>query len=176
MHPSDWDRFIGMLHPQAGEKILDIGAGNGEKAAKVIGASGGAELFAVDPNGKKIADAKRAHPEIKSSVAGAEKLPFDDSYFDKAYSTMAFHHFADIDLSLTEIARVLKHGGSYILLEVEPGSPLGRAFRFFGRLMGEHMTVMTRAKCVERLGAAKGLKVTESESLGSKYLIRPSRP
>ena len=122
--PSDWDGFVGMLRPRAGEKILDVGAGNGEKAAKVLEVSGGAEIYAVDPSEKKIAEAKRTHPEVKSSVAGAEKLPFDDSYFDKAYSTMALHHFADLDLSLTEVARVLKHGGSYVILEVEPGSPL----------------------------------------------------
>jgi len=168
---SDWEKFVALLEPKGGERILDVGAGRGDKAAKLLQDFPGVEVYAVDPNEKRVADAKRDHPTVRSSVAGAERLPFGDSYFDKAYSTMALHHFTDLDQALSEIERVLKQGGSYVVLEVEPRSLAGRLFRFFGRLLGESMTIMTQSQLLARLGTAKGLEVVTSTSLGAKYLV-----
>ena len=81
---SDWDAFLSALSPGQGEKILDIGAGDCSKAARVLEASKGAEVYAVDPNEKRIAAAGREHPQVRSSVAGAESLPFPDTHFHKA--------------------------------------------------------------------------------------------
>lgn len=170
--PSDWDRFIGTLEPRSGEKILDIGAGRGTVANRVLGASEGAEVYAVEPGEKKVASMKREFPAIKSSVAGAEHLPYPDSYFDRAYTTMALHHFSDLDLALREVARVLKPGGSFVILEVEPGSGLGRMFRFFGRLMGERMNIMTEEQLLAKLGTSEGLRLDNSSRAGSRYLVR----
>ena len=172
---SDWDAFLSALSPGQGEKILDIGAGDCSKAARVLEASKGAEVYAVDPNEKRIAAAGREHPQVRSSVAGAESLPFPDSHFDKAYSTMALHHFADMDKAFGEVARVLKPGGQYVILEVDPHSMLGRLFRFFGRLMGEKMQVMTMEQLLARLRQAPGLNVASSRGLGSTYLVKLTR-
>lgn len=164
-----------MLAPSSGEKILDIGAGKGQMADRVMKASQGAEVYAVEPSEKRVASMKQRLPAIKSSVASAESLPFPDGHFDKAYTTMALHHFSDLDTALRQVVRVLKSGGSFVILEVEPGSALGMVFRFFGRLIGEHMNIMTEEQLSARLGAAEGLKVVRSERLGSRYLIQLSR-
>ena len=161
-----------MLDPKSGDRIVDIGAGKGEKAARILQAFPGTEVFAVDPNERRVAEAKRDYPGVRSAVARAEKLPFDDAFFDKAYSTMALHHFSDLDRALGEVSRVVKPGGSYVIMEVEPGSPLGRLFRFFGRLMGEKMQIMTEEQLLARLGHAAGFRVAGSVSFGSKYLIQ----
>jgi len=171
----DWEKFIAMLDPQSGDRILDVGAGKGDKAARILQTFPGTEVFAVDPNERRISEAKRDHPDVRSTVAGAEKLPFDDASFDKAYSTMALHHFSDLDKALAEVSRVVRTGGSYVILEVEPGSPLGRLFRFLGRLMGEKMQMMTEEELLSRLERAAGFHVTRSVSLGSRYLIQLSR-
>jgi len=164
-----------MLDPKSGDRILDIGAGKGEKASRILQAFPGTEVFAVDPNERRITEAKRDHPAVRSMVAGAEKLPFDEASFDKAYSTMALHHFSDLDRALGEVSRVVRSGGSYVILEVEPGSPLGRLFRFFGRLMGEKVHIMTEKQLLSRLGNAEGFRVARSVSLGSRYLIQLAR-
>jgi ubiquinone/menaquinone biosynthesis C-methylase UbiE len=170
------EQFLQMLAPAAGEKILDIGAGKGMVADRVLKASkGGAEVYAVEPNGKRVASMKRDFPAIKSSVAGAESLPFPDSYFDKVYTTMALHHFSDLDRALREIVRVLKQGGSLVILEIEPNSGVGRFFRFFGRVTGEHMGLMTEDQLVARVGSADGLTAAGSASQGSRYLVRATR-
>jgi len=164
-----------MLDPKSGDKILDIGAGKGEKAARLLQAFPTTEVYSVDPNAKRIAESKRDYPSVRSFVANAESLPFDDAYFDRAYSTMALHHFADLDQALGEICRILKNGGSYVILEVEPRSLAGRLFRFFGRFMGEHMNIMTLSQCLTRLKSAKELEVVASTNLGSKYMVHLRR-
>jgi len=164
-----------MLAPGPGEKILDIGAGDCSKSAKVLEASPGTEVYAVDPNERRIATARRQRPQVKSSVAGAESLPFPDSHFDKAYSTMALHHFTDMDRALDEVARVLRPGGLYVILEVEPRSTHGRLFRFFGRLMGERMRIMSQDQLLATLKRVAELRVTDSAALGSAYLVRLAR-
>lgn len=172
---SEWELLFAALSPSSGEKILDVGAGKGTVAGRVLVASKGAEVHAVDPNQRSIASLKREFPSIKSSVARAEKLPYPDSYFDKVYTTMALHHFADFDRALREIARVLKSGGSFIALEVDPHSGKGRLFRFSGRLMGEHMTMMTEEQLAAKLGALGTFKVVRSVKQGSGYLIQLTR-
>jgi len=166
--------FMQMLAPAGGERILDIGAGRGKVAAQVMKSSGG-EIYAVEPNGKRLESMKKEFPAIKSSLAGAESLPFADSYFDKAYATMALHHFSDLDRALREVARVLKPGGSFIVLEVEPDSRLGSLFRIFGRVIGERMGMLTREQLQGRLESVGGFRVVRSEGRGSRYLIQASR-
>jgi len=173
-HSSNWELFLEYLAPAGGEKILDLGAGYGSNADKVLKASG-AEVYAVDPDDKRVASMKAHFPSVKGSVAGAESLPFPDSYFDKVYCTMALHHFNDLDQGRAEIIRVLKQGGSFVVLEVEPSSMTGRLFRLFGKLMGEKTNMMSQAQLLARLGSVNGIKVTNSVKLGGKYLIRLAR-
>lgn len=117
---------------------------------------------------------KRAFPALRSSVARAESLPFADSHFDKVYSTMALHHFSDLDGALREFARVLRPGGSFVVLEVEPGSRLGSLFRLFGRITGEHMGMLTREQLQLRLESS-GFRVMGSRERGSRYLLHAMR-
>jgi SAM-dependent methyltransferase len=163
------DLFMELLSPSTGERILDVGAGKGQVADRVVETSMGAELYAIDPNPRKVEHMKRAFPSIRSSTAMAESLPFPDSYFDKVYTTMALHHFDDVDRTLAEVARVLKQGGSFLILEVKPGSGVGAIFRLFGRLMGEHMNIMTR----ERLLHPRKGEGTEGRQLGRPWLEVP---
>ena len=172
---SDWEVFLGILAPAAGERILDLGAGSGGNAALVLEASGGAEVYAIDPDEKRVAEATRDHPMVKSSVAGAESIPFPDLFFDKAYSTMALHHFADLDRALAEVVRVLKRGGLFVVLEVEPHSWMGRVFRFFGRLTGEKMQMMSEAQLLSRMNSQGDFRSSSSLRLRGRYLIRASR-
>jgi ubiquinone/menaquinone biosynthesis C-methylase UbiE len=171
----DWDTFIGLLSPGPRERILDVGAGKGAVAAGVYKASNGAEVYAVDPNEKQVTRMKKAFPEVRTSVAGAEKLPFADSDFDKAYTTMALHHFTDLDRALGEIARVLKHGGTFVVLEVEPHSMLGRMFRFFESLVGEHVNIISEGQLLSKLSAQGGFGEPRSVRLGARYLIQLKR-
>jgi len=170
-----WDLFFDVLAPAAGEKILDVGAGKGSVANRVLQRSKGAEVYAVDPNEKRVASIRRDYPALKSSLAAAEGLPFPDSFFDKAYTTMALHHYSDLGMALKELRRVLKSGGRFVVVDVDPESAEGRVFRFFGRLTGEHMNLMSQDQLVSRLKAEEGFRVDSSARLKSRYIVQAVR-
>jgi len=121
--------FFEMLAPASGEKILDVGAGRGIVANKVR-TKGGSEVYAADHDPGRIAKMQAMFPSLKGYVAETESLPFEDSFFDKVYSTMAFHHFADPRKPLREFARVLKPGGALLIVEIKRSSGQGRFLRF----------------------------------------------
>lgn len=170
-----WDEFIAMLSPSPGMKILDLGAGEGEVASRVLQAAQGADLYAVDPDEKRVSTMKRDSPEVKAFVAEAEGLSFPDSNFDSVYTTMALHHYSDFDKAIGEIARVLKSGGAFVVLEMEPRSGLGRMFRFFGKITGEHMNMLSEEQLETRLNASGIFRVKRSVALGSRYIVLATR-
>jgi ubiquinone/menaquinone biosynthesis C-methylase UbiE len=170
-----WDLFFRTLAPVSGERILDVGAGKGHIANWVLQQSKGAEVYAVDPNEKRVAAMRRDYPALKSSVAAAESLPFADSFFDRAYTTMALHHYSDLGKALKEVGRVLKHGGCFVVVEVDPDSTQGRVFKFFGRLTGEHMSLISEDQLMSKLGAKDGFKVGSSARLKSRYIVQALR-
>jgi ubiquinone/menaquinone biosynthesis C-methylase UbiE len=60
-------------------------------------------------------------PNIHFDAAIAEKLPYEDGSFDAAVSTFFFHHihFELKKTVLAETARVLKPGGTFIIVDVD---------------------------------------------------------
>jgi len=172
---SDWDQFIGLLSPTPGERILDVGAGRGTVAGRIINERIMTSIYAVDPDEERVARMRRDFPKVNASVAAAERLPFPDAHFDKVYTTMALHHYADLDVALSEIGRVLKQGGAFVVLEVDPRSAKGMLFRFFGRLTGEHMNMMTEEELNARLGPSALFKKVRSIRQGSGYLVQLTR-
>ena len=99
-----------------GEKILDVGCGNGRFfefcKEKNLDYSG------IDSSEKLIKIAKNSYPEAKFQVADALSLPFPSNYFDKVYSIAVLHHIPSNELRLKFLEgakRVLKPGGLLIL-------------------------------------------------------------
>jgi ubiquinone/menaquinone biosynthesis C-methylase UbiE len=168
--------FLDMLSPSPGERILDVGGGKGAVAGFVLEASGGAEVFAIDTDRKRVAAMKVAEPEVGAFVAGAESIPFADSSFDRAYSTMAVHHFTDLERGIRELARVLRSGGRLVVLDVDPSSGMGRLFRFLeGVVMRRRMNFMGAGEMALRLKDAGGFQVMEVRGRKAWYLIRCTR-
>ena len=168
---SDREVFLKLLSAGPDERVLDVGAGKGVVARRVK-ASGAGEVHALDPNQKNVAAMQRDSPEVKACVAGAERIPYPDSFFNKVYTTMALHHFSDLDRALAEIARVLKPGGSLLILDVDPNRGRGRVMLFIeNSLFRRHLTFMQRDQLVERLKATQTFDVSESRVGGSGYFV-----
>jgi ubiquinone/menaquinone biosynthesis C-methylase UbiE len=102
-------------------KILDIGTGNGFVA--LILAEMGHEITAVDISSKMLNKAMdnslKSNLPINFHCADAEKLPFLDEYFDVVISRYLLWTILNPFNTLMEWKRVLKKGGSVIIMENE---------------------------------------------------------
>ncbi len=96
--------------------ILDVGCGTGRllRAARQVWP--GARLVGVDPSEGMVRAGSALTPG-ELIVAGAEDIPLPDRSIDLAFSTIAFHHWSDPERGLREVARVLRPGGGFVLID-----------------------------------------------------------
>jgi len=102
------------------QAVLDVGCGTGQLLRRLDRRFPYAELVGVDPalGMVKQAQASRADHHIGFVNGSVEKLPFPDAHFDLVLTTLSFHHWADQQLGLHEIRRVLRGGGLFVLTDI----------------------------------------------------------
>ncbi|MGD0729754.1 MAG: methyltransferase domain-containing protein [Terracidiphilus sp.] len=98
------------LAAQPGERILDLGCGDGQLTQRI--AAAGASVAGVDASPEMVA-AARLHG-IAASEGSAEQLPYPDAAFDAVFSNAALHWVRDQDAMMAEVRRVLKPGGRFV--------------------------------------------------------------
>jgi len=101
-------------------RILDVGCGTGALLRLLCERLPQADLTGVDasPEMIRMAAASNPAPERLRFVQGtAEELPFPDSQFDLVLSTISFHHWADQQRGLREVARALAPGAPFVLAD-----------------------------------------------------------
>ena len=101
------------LGVQAGERVLDVGAGAGRHAFEAMRL--GASVVAVDLDDASLKDAKALMDELPGdggvSLANALELPFPDESFDRIIAAEVMEHIGDDRGALRELVRVLRPGG-----------------------------------------------------------------
>jgi ubiquinone/menaquinone biosynthesis C-methylase UbiE len=99
--------------------VLEIGFGTGLNLPHYPGHI--QKLTAVDPNPGMLRRAQKRLQEsatkVDHQVQSNERLPFPDSRFDCAVSTLTVCSIRDVGQALAEIFRVLKSGGKFLFLE-----------------------------------------------------------
>jgi ubiquinone/menaquinone biosynthesis C-methylase UbiE len=114
--------------PEPGS-VLDVGCGTGKLLRRAHTSWPQAQLIGVDPAEGMIEMAKRLTPNATFFPGMAEALPLEDASVDLVLSTASFHHWQDQAAGLREIARVLRPGGSFILVDVSFPDWWVRVFR-----------------------------------------------
>jgi len=94
-------------------RVLELGAGTGKLTEPLVAL--GHDVIATEPSDRMAAFIPARAPRAHVMLARAEQLPLADQSVDIVVSAQAFHWF-DHDTALTEIARVLKPGGSLALV------------------------------------------------------------
>jgi ubiquinone/menaquinone biosynthesis C-methylase UbiE len=130
--------------------ILDVGCGTGRLLRKAKEQWPDVQVFGVDPAEAMITQATRLLPSGKFYVAMAESLPLPDQSVDLAFSTMSYHHWANQDRAVKEIARVLRPNGRFLLADIV--MPRGLSFIF-------RHTKMNNRKRIRETFEAAGLTV-----------------
>src|SRR5436190_10801514 len=121
---------LGEWNPQL--KALDIAAGGGHTALAIAPLV--AQVTVTDLTPLMLEKARefilaQGVTNAVFQVADAEQLPFADGTFDRVTCRIAAHHFPNVAQFVREVARVLKPGGIFLLIDcMAPSDPELDAF------------------------------------------------
>lgn len=101
---------IEWLSPQSGERILDLGCGDGHLTGQI--AAVGALVTGIDASPEMVAAAGARG--VKADLGGAESLPYPSRAFDAVFSNAVLHWVRDQDAMMAEVHRVLCPGGRFV--------------------------------------------------------------
>lgn len=112
-----------------GSRLLEVGAGTGANFALYPDH----DLAVASEFAAGMIDlAASRSGTIRLVQASVESLPFPSDSFDAAFATLVFCSVGDPALGLAELRRVVRPGGTIVLLEhVRPSGVLGYAFDAF---------------------------------------------
>lgn len=95
-------------------RVLEVGCGTGEFAARVVSALPDAEVIAIDQSERLVE--VTASRGVSVRQADVQDLPFPDDSFDAVAALWMLYHVPDLHRGLAEIARVLRPGGTFVAI------------------------------------------------------------
>ncbi len=152
LEPSDFVLRRGFLlaHVAEGERVLDLGCGEGRFAVELVRA--GAHVIAADVAEEPLRRARACHPGLDLRAIDVEgSWGLEDASFDVVWAGEVIEHVTDTAAWLSEVRRVLRSGGRLLLSTPAHGrltlmrtalsrrafaahfDPLGDHLRFYSR-------------------------------------------
>lgn len=146
-----------------GMVLCDIGAGTGVFSFPAAEISK-AEIYALDVSDDmiKILEARKLERKVKNLKVKKVKdeiLPLEDESCDLTIMITVLHHIENKKLIISEIKRVLKENGRFMVVE----------FYKEDTSAGPPVHIKISEEEVERIGNENGLKVMDKFSLGENF-------
>ena len=117
-----WKSFAeALLKIHSFEVVADLGAGEGTTAQ--LFAQRAKQVIAVDNSSKMVEfgkDLAQKHqlPNLEFRLGEIEEIPIDDNSVDLALFSQALHHAQNPEAALAEAQRILKPGGTLVVLDL----------------------------------------------------------
>jgi SAM-dependent methyltransferase len=114
-------RFVEM---PGGAAVLEVGCGTGHWLASVADLA--TKVAGVD---RSLEMLRRAHSTANAALlvqATAEAIPFGNARFNRVFCVNALHHFPEPVAFLIECRRLLRPGGAFLTIGLDPHAGLDR--------------------------------------------------
>src|SRR3989344_7244786 len=146
--------------------ILDIGSGPGQMLERIQEKFPAAKLSALDISTAMINRVKEKLPDADAQVGTAEMLPWADSTFDIVTNSISFHHYHSSHKALQEVYRVLKPGGKFYLMDINPNTSLARfLYNVIGIVARDgHVTFYTKGEIYSTFEGAGFMNVQQIQA------------
>jgi trans-aconitate methyltransferase len=167
-----WDEALDLLPLERGERVLDIGCGVGDVAARLDGR--GVDVLGIDSNVELLAAARARHPHVRFEEADVRDLASTRlGLFDGLWVSFVTAYFPDLVPVLTRWSDLLRPGGWLAMVEVddllghEPLSATLRAdvVRFYDEARSAGRYDFEGGRKLASAARAVGLQVTHEEVL-----------
>ena len=120
MHRLWKKRFVETVDLKENDMVLDVGSGSGDIASEILKENLPTSLYLLDLNEEMLLEGRKRlkkEKNIKYFIGNAEKLNFENNFFDKYTISFCLRNVTEYLLSIKEAYRVLKPGGKYCCLE-----------------------------------------------------------
>ena len=118
-------RLLHLTHLESGQSALDVCCGTGDIAEALK--DRGASVIGCDFSIQMLSVAKNRRPNLTYLQTDALNLPLQDGSFQVVTIGYGLRNLADINKGLSELLRVLRPGGSLLILDF--GKPTNRIWR-----------------------------------------------
>jgi demethylmenaquinone methyltransferase/2-methoxy-6-polyprenyl-1,4-benzoquinol methylase len=131
-------KAIRILKKENPQIILDVATGTGDFAIEAV-ATGAKKIIGVDiaRDMFKIGEQKVAKKNLSHIISfdfgDSENLQFDDNHFDAVTVSFGVRNFENLNKGLAEMNRVLKPGGSLVVIEFSKPKtfPIKQLYNFY---------------------------------------------
>jgi ubiquinone/menaquinone biosynthesis C-methylase UbiE len=175
------DRLFDRLSDISGECILDISAGTGLLAGKILAQYIDVKLMLNDPSDGMRAVAMARFEEnnsVEFSDLPAEKIDFPPESFDRVICLNSFHYYADQEKAIVNMVNVLKPNGFLHILDWNLEGWFHLPNAIISYLSHENINTRSVAETEEMLESS-GLKITERRTWSYRfwkfYLIKATK-
>lgn len=116
-------KVVQMIADTNPESILDIATGTGDLIINLAKKTDATQLIGLDISegmlsvGRKKITSDGLDERIEMVQADSENMPFNDNSFDAITVAFGVRNFEHLEKGLSEIRRVLKPGGIFVILE-----------------------------------------------------------